>query len=100
MSKPINDTLRFVLARLPACAVAVLLLAACSSSSSQLHAQNKRDAAAYNVQLGVAYMNQGDLERAKDKLDRALSQDPDNADVHSARATLFARLRNASKADE
>jgi type IV pilus assembly protein PilF len=100
MSKPINDSLRFVLARLPACAVAVLLLAACSSTSNQLHAQNKKDAAAYNVQLGIAYMNQGDLERAKDKLDRALTQDPDNADVHSARAALFARLRNANKADE
>jgi type IV pilus assembly protein PilF len=98
MSKQISDTLGFSLARM-LCGVLLVLLAACSSTSSQQRAQKQHDAAAYNVQLGIAYMNQGDLERAKDKLDRALQQDPDSADVHSARATLFARLGNADKAD-
>jgi type IV pilus assembly protein PilF len=98
MSKQISDTLGLFLARM-LCGGVLALLAACSSTSSQQHAQKQHDAAAYNVQLGIAYMNQGDLERAKDKLDRALQQDPDSADVHSARGTLFARLRNADKAD-
>jgi type IV pilus assembly protein PilF len=74
----------------------LLLLTACASSQ---HKEKARDAAVYNVQLGLTYMNQGDLERAKDKLDRALSQDPNNADVRSARATLFARLGEKDKAD-
>jgi type IV pilus assembly protein PilF len=75
---------------------AALLLAACAS---QKKTDKAHEAAIYNVQLGVAYMNQGDLERAKEKLDRALSQDAGSADVHSARAQLFARLGDKDKAD-
>ena len=78
--------------------VALLLLAGCGSNAKK-RTDKPHEAAVYNVQLGVTYMNQGDLERAKDKLDRALGQDPNSADVHSARATLFARLGNKDKAD-
>jgi type IV pilus assembly protein PilF len=77
---------------------ALLLLGGCSSTPS--HKTTKaHDAAAYNVQLGIAYMNQGDLARAKEKLDRALSQDADSADVHSARAMLFERMSDTAHAD-
>jgi len=79
--------------------LALLLLAACSSNAKR-QTEKAHDAAVYNVQLGLAYMNQGELERAKDKLDRALEQDPGSADVHSARATLFARLNQKEKADQ
>ncbi len=74
-----------------------LLLAACASNNP--HKEKAHEAAAYNVQLGLTYMSQNDLELAKDKLDRAYSQDPDNADVRSARATLYARLGEKDKAD-
>ncbi len=77
---------------------AVALLAAACGSSPQ-KTDKAHEAAIYNVQLGVAYMNQGDLERAKEKLDRALAQDGSSADVHSARAALFARLGDKDKAD-
>jgi len=100
MSKHINE--RFPARRVAQfCGgvLAVLLLVACGSNAKR-QTEKAHEAAIYNVQLGLAYMNQGDLERAKDKLDRALSQDPDNADVHSARATLFARLNQKDKADE
>ena len=79
--------------------LAVLLLVGCSSNARR-QTEKAHEAAVYNVQLGITYMNQGDLERAKDKLDRALTQDPDSPDVHSARATLFARLNQKDKADE
>ena len=79
--------------------LALLLLVACSSNAKR-QTEKAHDAAVYNVQLGLAYMNQGELERAKDKLDRALEQDAGSADVHSARATLFARLNQKDKADE
>jgi type IV pilus assembly protein PilF len=75
----------------------LLLLGACASSSRSTARQH--DAATYNVQLGIGYMNQGDLQRAKEKLDRALSEDPGSADVHSARAMLFDRLGDKAKAD-
>jgi type IV pilus assembly protein PilF len=89
--------IRFSGLRLCGCALALLAIGACASSK---HATNERDAATYNVQLGVAYLNQGDLVRAKDKLDRALSEDPSNADVHSARAMLDERMNDLPKADE
>jgi type IV pilus assembly protein PilF len=84
-------------ARLICGSVAALLLAACAAQAKKT--DKAHEAAIYNVQLGVAYMNQGDLERAKEKLDRALAQDSDSADVHSARAQLFARLGDKDKAD-
>jgi len=89
MSKQVNSVA-------PWCALA--LLAACASFTPQ-HASKMRDAAAYNTQLGIDYMSQGDLQRAKDKLDKALAQNPDSADVHGARAALFQRLGDAGKAD-
>jgi len=95
MSKLPNTPHRPLL-RAIVCGLLPLLLAGCVS---QKDAQKQKDAASYNVQLGVAYMNQGDLARAKDKLDRALTQDPDNADVHSARAMLFTRMGDAKQAD-
>ncbi|HKD53537.1 MAG TPA: type IV pilus biogenesis/stability protein PilW [Steroidobacteraceae bacterium] len=99
MSKPKHSSPRFIALRLPAITLPALLLVACNTTHSKLAAEKQHDAAVYNTQLGIAYMNQGDLERAKDKLDRAATQDPDSADVHSARATLYARLNEADKAD-
>jgi len=101
MSKQMNE--RFfsnTLTQLCGGVLAVLLLTACSSSSAKRQTEKAHEAAIYNVQLGLEYMNQGDLERAKDKLDRALTQDPSNPDVHSARATLYSRLKQKDKADE
>ena len=98
MSKHINFSVwARSLALRGCCGVLALLLAACASNSQ--HKDKPHEAAVYNVQLGLAYMNQGELERAKEKLDRALTQDPNSADVHSARATLFSRLGEKDKAD-
>lgn len=81
--------------------LAAVTLAACVSHSRQpLHMANQREAAADNTQLGIQYMNQGDLNLAKTKLDRALDEDPTNANVHSARAMLFERMHEPAKADE
>jgi type IV pilus assembly protein PilF len=98
MSKYSDDTARFPAVRLALGAVPVLLLAACVTTPHQSTAK-QHDAAAYNVQLGIDYLNQGELERAKEKLDKALSQNPESADVHSARAELFQRLGDPAKAD-
>ncbi len=77
-------------------ALLALSLAACTSARQD---RKDKDAANYNTQLGSEYMRQGDLALAKEKLDRALSEDPDNADVHSARAVLFERMGERDKAD-
>jgi type IV pilus assembly protein PilF len=78
-------------------AITALALAACGTNAQR--ATKQRDAARYNAQLGIAYLHQGDLPLAKEKLDRALQENPDDPSVHSARALLFDRLGNPAKAD-
>jgi type IV pilus assembly protein PilF len=76
---------------------AVLALGGCAGSSDSARPSN--DAATYNVQLGVAYLQQGDLATAKEKLERARTQDSRSAEVHSALALLYERLGDDKKAD-
>lgn len=45
-----------------------------------------------NVQLGIGYMQQNNLEVANQKLNRALMQNPDSAVAHNAYAILQERL--------
>ncbi|GAC1458706.1 MAG: type 4a pilus biogenesis protein PilF [Steroidobacteraceae bacterium] len=98
MSKHVNSTAYSPSPlKLALVAVATLMLAACAATARQ--ERKDKDAASYNTQLGVEYMRQGDLARAKEKLDRAVSEDPQSADAHSARAMLFQRMGEPAKAD-
>ena len=80
------------------CASVVLLLAACTTTTSGPK-RSATSAAGYNVQLGYAYLRQGNLPLAKEKLERAEQQDPSSPDVHSALGLLYERLGEAKKAD-
>lgn len=75
---------------------AVLILSGCATSQ---HAKQKHDAANYNMQLGMAYLNRGDLALAKDKLERAVKENPEEPSVHSAMAMLQDRMGNSEQAD-
>jgi len=77
---------------------AVLALAGCSSTNDR--AKKKGDASNYNMQLGMAYLNQGDLGLAKEKLDRAVVENPGDPNVHSAMAMLQDRLGHPDQADK
>lgn len=79
-----------------AAAVLTAVLVACANQQAVMQ---HRDAAIYNTELGIAYMRRGDLALAQTKLDRALKENPDDPDVHSARALLFARLGDSKEAD-
>ena len=81
--------------------VASLVLLAVSGCAGERSKNEKRrdDASNYNTQLGIDYMNQGDIPLAKEKLDRALKENPDNAKVHTARAMLFDRMHLPSQAE-
>ena len=96
MSNPVNTSSHHRLPPRLAAGALTLLLTACATAQ---HPNKTRDAAAYNVQLGIAYLHQGDVALAKDKLDRALAEAPGSADVHSARAMLFDRMHDPEKAD-
>src|SRR5882724_1507271 len=78
--------------------MAALALVACSSTSNS--ARKKGDASNYNMQLGMAYLNQGDLGLAKEKLDRAVVENPGDPNVHSAMAMLQDRLGHPDQADK
>ncbi len=57
-------------------------------------------ASAINVQLGMGYMRQNNMEQANAKLTKALRQDPDSASAHNAYAILQERLLQNDKAEE
>lgn len=80
-------------------------LAACVTTTSshgggpETLEKKKKDAAVANTSLGIAYLRQGDVPLAKEKLDRALQEDPTNPEVHSARAMLYDRMGDPKQAD-
>jgi type IV pilus assembly protein PilF len=51
------------------------------------------------MQLGIDYFRQGNLEQAKEKIDRALEQDPRSATAHAAAGLLYDRLGEYDKAE-
>jgi type IV pilus assembly protein PilF len=76
------------------------LIAACGSASPRAEgAENNVDAAAYNAQLGIEYMRQGNLALAKEKLERAQKQNPRDPNVHSSLALLYERLGDRKRSD-
>jgi len=76
-------------------------LAACvSNAPPRLKQTPKPDtASAVNTQLGIEYLKQGDLNLAKEKLERAEKENPRDPNVHMALALLNERLREPSRAD-
>jgi type IV pilus assembly protein PilF len=57
-------------------------------------------AAAYNVQLGTAYLQQGQYAVAREKLERALEQNPKDPNVHTSLALLYDRTGEPKLADK
>ena len=80
--------------------LALALALAVTGCESQKRAEKKKDDASdYNTALGIAYLRQGDIPLAKEKLDRALKENSSNPKVHSARAMLFDRMGQANQAE-
>lgn len=80
--------------------LAVLLVAGCAGPQAREHEQRLRQAAQYNVQLGVNYLRSNELKLANDKLEKALKQAPDLAEAHNAYAILQERLGQHDKAEK
>lgn len=60
---------------------------------------DKKEASRINTQLGIDYMRQGQNDLALEKLQRAIEQDPGNADAHSALALLYTRTGDNESAE-
>lgn len=78
---------------------AIALLAGCSSTPDAPKVSDK-DAARYNVQLGMSYMQRGDLEGAREKLERAVKQDPTLPEGQAAMGILYERVGDRQRAEE
>lgn len=57
------------------------------------------DASALNLELGAAYLAQGRLELARDKLVRATQQDPGSSEAHRVLGMAYERLEDQDRAE-
>jgi type IV pilus assembly protein PilF len=74
-----------------------------NGGSSGNYASNEsrvQAAAKINMQLGLGYLREGNLPIAKEKLERARSEDPHNPEIHGAMALLDERLGKDKDADK
>ena len=77
------------------------MLAACVSTSTIPGDKvSLQHASQYNVELGVAYLQQGRRDLAMQKLQLALQQDSDNANAYMALGLLYNATGDAQRADE
>src|SRR5581483_7320638 len=79
--------------------LSLIALAVAGCAAQQKKEKRLDDASDYNTQLGIQYLNQGDVPLAKEKLDRALKEYPNNPKVHTARAMLFDRMHQPDDAE-
>lgn len=82
-----------------------ILLTACVKQEREVdeavESQQKKNlkAAEINVELGLGYLRQGNMQRAKQKLLSAQAQSPNSPDVAGALAYYFERTGNEAQAD-
>lgn len=85
-------------------AVSTLILNACVTTDPEGDRRksiaSNEEAAHYNMQLGVDYLRRGKLDLARDKLQRALKQDPKLPQAHTAIALLYEQLSEPDRADK
>ena len=77
--------------------MAVALLSGCVTTGDRVPDNIK--ASAINVQLGMGYLQQNNMEQASEKLNKAISQNPDSASAHNAFGILQERLLQTEKAE-
>jgi type IV pilus assembly protein PilF len=80
---------------------AILCATGCASSNQQSGGQapDRAGAAANNLALASDYFRQGNLNLAKEKLERALEFDPRNPQTHMVAGLLYDRLGEYRSAD-
>jgi type IV pilus assembly protein PilF len=90
-----------LIARTALALAAIVLLGACVSSSSKpMPAASKKEAAQYNMQLGITYLRQGDLQAAQAKLEKAVAADDSLATAYSALGLVYERLGDNAGAEK
>jgi type IV pilus assembly protein PilF len=85
--------------RLAAATLAACLTVSCGTSPPRDPEASAQRLAEINLQLGVAYMQEGNYPVALDRLRKAVSARPSSADAHLAIAVLYDRLGQDDAAD-
>jgi type IV pilus assembly protein PilF len=87
-------------ARLSLLAIIALNLLACGSTNPNEFSKPQPERASdINLEIGIDHLRKGNLSQAKEKIDRALDQNPRNANAHSAAGLLYDRLGETKQAD-
>lgn len=81
--------------------MAVLVLSACVTTSTRAPQApaSPEDAAQYNLQLGISYLRDNKLQAAREKLERALKQEPNLPTAEWALGVVFERLDDPAGAE-
>ena len=79
-------------------AIGLVALAGCTTTSNVTKPQPER-AAEINLEIGIEHLRNGNLQQAKDKIDRALEQNPRYGRAHLIAGMLYNRLGDESNAD-
>jgi type IV pilus assembly protein PilF len=78
--------------------LAASVVSGCVGNSQSPKPQPER-ASEINLEIGIDYLRKGNLQQAKDKIDRALEQNPRNAKAQSMAGMLYDRLNEPAKAE-
>jgi type IV pilus assembly protein PilF len=81
--------------------VVTAALAGCVSTGGkkQLGAPDAERAAEINLEIGTDYLRKGNLNQAKEKIDKAIEQNPRNSKAQVTAGVLYERLGQNDKAD-
>jgi type IV pilus assembly protein PilF len=79
-------------------AIGLVALGGCASNNNVTTPQPEK-AAEINLELGIEHLRKGNLQQAKDKIDRALEQNPRFGRAHLVAGMLYNRLGDESKAE-
>jgi type IV pilus assembly protein PilF len=79
--------------------LAFLLVGCGSNNPNEMSKPQPERASDINLEIGIDHLRKGNLAPAKEKIDRALEQNPRNAKAHAAAGLLYDRLGEPKKAD-
>jgi len=74
-------------------------VAGCAGNKQQLSKPQPERASDINLELAIDYYRKGSLAQAKEKIDRAIDQNPRNAKAQALAGLLYDRLGEEKKAD-
>jgi type IV pilus assembly protein PilF len=77
----------------------LLCLAACAHKDNGFKKSSPQQMAATDVQLAIEYMKLGKLANSRDFVERALKEDPSNANVQMTAGIVYERLRDNALAE-